>query len=88
MEMANERQHWLDIIPVKTRDELIESLSTMTFTQYIGTVIEIPGCPDPEIILISKNNLSTKIKYYEENYEKDLTHSLNSKIKIVGVCRL
>lgn len=46
--------------------------------------IELPGCPEPEIIWNPKENFAFKKQYYQKSYNENLELKNNKLIKIVG----
>ena len=52
--------------------------------KYIGIVIMMLGAEKPEIIINSKENFDTKLAYYQNAYNNDLTLKAVEGIRIVG----
>lgn len=47
--------------------------------------IQLPDCPEPEIIWNPKVNFAFKKKYYQKAYNENLELKNNKLIKIVGI---
>lgn len=52
--------------------------------QYIAVKIEMDGFEKPEVIINEKENLDTKLEYYKDTYNEDLTHKYSKGIKIIN----
>lgn len=52
--------------------------------KYVVIGVKIPNCPKPEIIIIAKENFDTKLNYYKNAYNEDLTLKTCDDIKIIG----
>lgn len=52
--------------------------------KYVGVLIEMPNSPKPEIIINEYENFDSKLDYYKNAYNEDLTLKSFNKIKIIG----
>ena len=50
----------------------------------LGLLIEIPGFPEPELIINPVANLKKKLEYYQNTYDEKLGHKHAKGIKIIG----
>ena len=60
-------------------DEAIMSNAT-----YIGVKIQMQGLTKPEVIINEMENFKSKLEYYKQSYNTDLTLKAFNGIKIVG----
>ena len=51
----------------------------------IAIELILPERKEPEIIIVKNSNLRYKLEYYENTYDDELRHMLNSNIKIRDV---
>lgn len=50
---------------------------------YIAVKIEMEGFEKPEVIINEKENIDSKLTYYKNTYNEDLTHKYSNGIRIV-----
>lgn len=53
--------------------------------KYIGLMVQLPHATAPEVIINPRSNFTSKLKYYHENYNENLEHNHDSKVKIIGI---
>lgn len=53
--------------------------------KYIGVMIQVPHATAPEVIINPRSNFPAKLKYYSENYNENLEHNHDSRVKIIGL---
>lgn len=51
--------------------------------KYIGVKIQMEGFEEPEIIINKRANFKTKLAYYQNAYNNDLTLKTRNTIRIV-----
>lgn len=51
---------------------------------YIAVKIEMDGFEKPEVIINGKENIDTKLAYYKNTYNEDLSHKYSNGIRIVN----
>lgn len=56
-----------------------------TDSNYIGVMIQLPHAKEPEIIINPSINFKEKLDYYNENYNENLEHIHDNRVKIVGL---
>ncbi|WP_397331791.1 hypothetical protein [Paenibacillus sp. JSM ZJ436] len=52
--------------------------------KYVAVKIEMDGFNKPEVIINERANIDTKLAYYKNTYNEDLTHKYSSGIRIVN----
>jgi len=52
--------------------------------EYMAVLISLPGQEEPELITNKIGSMKSKLKYYKDNYNDDLTLKHNPNVKIVG----
>lgn len=52
--------------------------------ESLGLFIEMPGFPEPELIVNPVANLEKKLEYWKNTYDDNLEHKHAKGIKIVG----
>lgn len=52
--------------------------------RYVGVKIEMEGFEEPEIIINQYENINSKLEYYKNAYNEDLTLKAFNGIKIIG----
>ncbi|MGM1044737.1 MAG: hypothetical protein ACQEXX_01185 [Bacillota bacterium] len=52
--------------------------------KYVAVKIEMDGFEKPEVIINEKENIDTKLIYYKNTYNEDLTHKFSQGIRIVN----
>jgi uncharacterized protein YsxB (DUF464 family) len=53
---------------------------------FIGVMVSLPNQDKPELIVNVPESLITKITYYSNAYNPDLTLKTNPEVKIVSYC--
>jgi len=51
---------------------------------YVGVMISVPNCPEPEVTVNPYKNIDSKLAYYQRAYNEDLTFKMLPTIKIVA----
>jgi hypothetical protein len=59
------------------------NLALMEDFPFVAVEIHIEGFPTNEIIINRRDNIPSKLKYYEDAYDDDLIHKYSPSISIV-----
>lgn len=51
---------------------------------FVAVVVTLPGTPGEEVIINGRENFGSKLEYYKNAYNEDLTHKHAAGVKIVG----
>lgn len=52
--------------------------------EYVGVKIHMDGFPKDEVIINEKDNIDTKLEYYQKTYDANCNHKFAKGISIVG----
>ncbi len=50
---------------------------------YVGTLVQMDGFPENEIIVNNYKNIDSKLKYYKATYDDNLNHKFAEGIRII-----